>query len=709
MIDNQLENQSNFDSVSQNGQMNNHSIHSNITSLQPMMIHQSTSNQPMTQFQNQSDLRQFANPDCDQVSESNISTHQPLHSINPSNLNTQQNTRSMSTNMNALDFQDFNKILVMNPRDQVYYFENIYVPHNIEVFNAKQLMTDPFLKLKKYKQSIYFGQYMNQKRHGKGLMIYNNGRLYEGLWENDLKHGKGFEKFPNCSVYEGQYVNGKPEGIGTYTYFNGEVYDGQWVNGMKHGSGIWRGTKNDSYIGEWKFGKPDGYGVHTWINGDRYEGQFKGCLKHGEGTEKFSNGDIYIGNYVNGKPEGYGEYYWINQSFFKGYFKNGLRDGHGVWKRGPGNSDTYEGEYVNDKKCGYGVFTWASGNVYKGHYFEDLRHGYGEMYWTDGSYYKGMWERGIQHGEGEMCMPGDTPKRGMFENNVFIGPVDGNERLNYQGGDSPVNNSLYSQRLRGQSYQAQPLNYANNSFQNSPQTEKSIQSQKQRIQRVDLKNNQYQQGYDDENILPNIKGGAEGKQRPKTTQIGSKKRSITGNTLNQVSGQENNLQGKTFYKNSNVAPLAPQRKRATTASQENSTRKQNILRNHNQIATNVTTPKQNTANISPRNSISNSLLNRTLNGLNKKVGGYEGNKQTPSSIRQQSHVSNSTLRSISVKRSIIGAPSRENGEDYKKTVKYNHNASQANRPYTAKSLDSKQYCSRYIKAIQQSNNSSKMY
>ncbi|KAL4441157.1 hypothetical protein ABPG74_002107 [Tetrahymena malaccensis] len=709
MIDNQLENQSNFDSVSQNGQMNNHSIHSNITSLQPMMIHQSTSNQPMTQFQNQSDLRQFANPDCDQVSESNISTHQPLHSINPSNLNTQQNTRSISTNMNALDFQDFNKILLMNPRDQVYYFENVYVPHNIEIFNAKQLMTDPFLKLKKYKQSIFFGQYMNSKRHGKGLMIYNNGRLYEGLWENDLKHGKGFEKFPNCSVYEGQYVNGKPEGIGTYTYFNGEVYDGQWVNGMKHGSGIWRGTKNDSYIGEWKFGKPDGYGVHTWINGDRYEGQFKGCLKHGEGTEKFSNGDIYIGNYVNGKPEGYGEYYWINQSFFKGYFKNGLRDGHGVWKRGPGNSDTYEGEYVNDKKCGYGVFTWASGNVYKGHYFEDLRHGYGEMYWTDGSYYKGMWERGIQHGEGEMCMPGDTPKRGMFENNVFIGPLDGNERLNYQGAESPVNNSLYSQRLRGQSYQAQPLNYANNSFQNSPQTEKSIQSQKQRIQRVDLKNNQYQQGYDDENTLPNIKGGVEGKQRPKTTQIGSKKRSITGHTTNQVAGQENNLQGKTFYKNSNVAPLAPQRKRATTASQENSTRKQNILRNQNQITTNVTTPKQNTANISPRNSISNSLLNRTLNGLNKKVGGYEGNKQTPSGLRQQSYVSNSTLRSISVKRSIIGAPSRENGEDYKKTVKYNHNAAQANRPYTAKSLDSKQYCSRYIKAIQQSNNSSKMY
>jgi hypothetical protein len=45
------------------------------------------------------------------------------------------------------------------------------------------------LKLKKYKASLYYGIILNRKRHGKGVMIYLNGRVFEGEWENDLKHG----------------------------------------------------------------------------------------------------------------------------------------------------------------------------------------------------------------------------------------------------------------------------------------------------------------------------------------------------------------------------------------------------------------------------------------------------------------------------------------------------------------------------------------
>jgi len=32
---------------------------------------------------------------------------------------------------------------------------------------------------------IYRGQMCNNMRHGKGQMIYENGVIYEGLWEND--------------------------------------------------------------------------------------------------------------------------------------------------------------------------------------------------------------------------------------------------------------------------------------------------------------------------------------------------------------------------------------------------------------------------------------------------------------------------------------------------------------------------------------------
>jgi hypothetical protein len=33
------------------------------------------------------------------------------------------------------------------------------------------LLKDTFIKLKKYKNSLYFGQYINKKRHGKGRNI----------------------------------------------------------------------------------------------------------------------------------------------------------------------------------------------------------------------------------------------------------------------------------------------------------------------------------------------------------------------------------------------------------------------------------------------------------------------------------------------------------------------------------------------------------
>ena len=48
---------------------------------------------------------------------------------------------------------------------------------------------------------MYYGDFLNSKRHGKGVMVYHNGRVYEGAWENDFKHGKGYERFINNSKY----------------------------------------------------------------------------------------------------------------------------------------------------------------------------------------------------------------------------------------------------------------------------------------------------------------------------------------------------------------------------------------------------------------------------------------------------------------------------------------------------------------------------
>jgi hypothetical protein len=48
--------------------------------------------------------------------------------------------------------------------------------------NLAKLHSSQNLKLKRYKESVYYGEFINGKRHGIGIMVYNNERSYEGDW-----------------------------------------------------------------------------------------------------------------------------------------------------------------------------------------------------------------------------------------------------------------------------------------------------------------------------------------------------------------------------------------------------------------------------------------------------------------------------------------------------------------------------------------------
>lgn len=284
--------------------------------------------------------------------------------------------------------------------------------------------------IKQYKDSIYRGEINGKrKREGRGVIVYDTGRIYEGQWDADKRHGRGYELFSNGNVYQGEYANGKADGKGAYTWQNGEVYDGEWGKGHKSGYGVWRGIHGDSYIGQWKNSKAEGYGVHTWLDGDRYEGEWKECLRHGNGTDFFANGDVYVGQYDLGKPSGYGQYKWGNGNSYTGEFNLGMKHGKGKWKKVPSDlSDknrfnSYDGYYEMDKKHGYGTFCWESGNKYVGNYHYDDRQGYGTMFWTDGSHFKGHWIKGVQHGVGIMNFPDGSKRAGFFDNNVFQLPL----------------------------------------------------------------------------------------------------------------------------------------------------------------------------------------------------------------------------------------------------------------------------------------------
>tara|TARA_B110000285_G_C14762897_1_gene440354 strand:+ start:233 stop:571 length:339 start_codon:yes stop_codon:yes gene_type:complete len=101
-------------------------------------------------------------------------------------------------------------------------------------------------KLLFFPDAIYRGKYKLDKeknreiRHGLGIMVYANGRTYEGYWRDDKRHGKGFEKFSNGDIFIGHFHKGRIQGKGKRIWKQtGEVYEGEWFQGLRHGVGSW--------------------------------------------------------------------------------------------------------------------------------------------------------------------------------------------------------------------------------------------------------------------------------------------------------------------------------------------------------------------------------------------------------------------------------------------------------------------------------------
>ena len=40
---------------------------------------------------------------------------------------------------------------------------------------------------------------------GRGKLIWKDGSIYEGNWVNDMKHGYGIMKYENGDIYKGEW------------------------------------------------------------------------------------------------------------------------------------------------------------------------------------------------------------------------------------------------------------------------------------------------------------------------------------------------------------------------------------------------------------------------------------------------------------------------------------------------------------------------
>ncbi len=80
-----------------------------------------------------------------------------------------------------------------------------YIPQS-DIIDINELRLSKNLKIKKSKYYSYYGEMVNNMKHGKGIMLCGENQVYEGEWRLNLKHGKGFEVFESGNSYEGDYI-----------------------------------------------------------------------------------------------------------------------------------------------------------------------------------------------------------------------------------------------------------------------------------------------------------------------------------------------------------------------------------------------------------------------------------------------------------------------------------------------------------------------
>ena len=61
----------------------------------------------------------------------------------------------------------------------------------------------------------YEGYFKNNRVHGLGRLIYEDGLVQEGRWENDMLNGECRITEPDGTVFIGMFVNHQKQGKGT--------------------------------------------------------------------------------------------------------------------------------------------------------------------------------------------------------------------------------------------------------------------------------------------------------------------------------------------------------------------------------------------------------------------------------------------------------------------------------------------------------------
>jgi hypothetical protein len=117
------------------------------------------------------------------------------------------------------------------------------------------------------KNSEYIGEFKNNMKDGYGEEKYRDGSIYKGDFRQDLKHGKGVLLLQGNGNYgyEGEFKNDKISGRGKFKWNDRKEYIGDWDNNEICGYGIILEGKM-RHIGYFMHDLKEGFGATFYVD-----------------------------------------------------------------------------------------------------------------------------------------------------------------------------------------------------------------------------------------------------------------------------------------------------------------------------------------------------------------------------------------------------------------------------------------------------------
>ena len=141
-----------------------------------------------------------------------------------------------------------------------------------------EIMQTELMKIEKeeikFADATYYGETLDTKMNGLGILNYDDGTRYEGYFLNGNRNGIGIFYGKN-SIFQGEYKKDERNGFGIEENPDVGKYEGDWLNNGINGTGILTYNDGRIYIGQFEKAQRSGFGKMMWTDGDYCIGQFK--------------------------------------------------------------------------------------------------------------------------------------------------------------------------------------------------------------------------------------------------------------------------------------------------------------------------------------------------------------------------------------------------------------------------------------------------